>query len=51
MRIAFVLFDGITFLDFAGFYDVITGWGNLKQGKGCSGIYAALGKKWQMSSG
>ena len=23
MRIAFVLFDGITFLDFAGFYDVI----------------------------
>lgn len=24
MRIAFVLFDGITFLDFVGFYDVIT---------------------------
>ncbi|QHW31681.1 DJ-1/PfpI family protein [Paenibacillus rhizovicinus] len=24
MRIAFILFDGVTFLDFVGFYDVIT---------------------------
>jgi cyclohexyl-isocyanide hydratase len=24
MRVAFILFDGITFLDFVGFYDVIT---------------------------
>lgn len=23
MKMAFVLFDGLTFLDFAGFYDVI----------------------------
>lgn len=33
MRIAFVLFDGITFLDFAGFYDVIYRLGQFEAGK------------------
>ncbi|OKP82503.1 thiamine biosynthesis protein ThiJ [Paenibacillus helianthi] len=34
MRIAFVLFDGITFLDFAGFYDVIRRLGAYEAGQG-----------------
>lgn len=33
MRIAFILFDGITFLDFAGFYDVIYRLGQFEVGK------------------
>ncbi len=33
MRIAFILFDGITFLDFAGFYDVILRLGQFAAGK------------------
>lgn len=33
MRIAFILFDGITFLDFAGFYDVIHRLGQFAVGK------------------
>ncbi|UQZ36255.1 thiamine biosynthesis protein ThiJ [Paenibacillus sp. PK3_47] len=34
MRIACILFDGITFLDFAGFYDVIYRLGQFEAGKG-----------------
>ncbi|MBW4083059.1 DJ-1/PfpI family protein [Paenibacillus sp. S150] len=34
MRMAFVLFDGITFLDFAGFYDVIRRLGAFEAGQG-----------------
>lgn len=33
LRIAFILFDGITFLDFAGFYDVIYRLGQFEVGK------------------
>lgn len=36
MKIAFILFDGITFLDFAGFYDVIYRLGQFEIGKGLS---------------
>ncbi|MEK5254100.1 DJ-1/PfpI family protein [Paenibacillus sp. FSL F4-0125] len=36
MKIAFILFDGITFLDFAGFYDVIYRLGPFEIGKGLS---------------
>lgn len=34
MKIAFVLFDGLTFLDFAGFYDVINRLNFFEQTKG-----------------
>ncbi|MEC0126693.1 DJ-1/PfpI family protein [Paenibacillus pabuli] len=34
MKIAFVLFDGLTFLDFAGFYDVINRLNYFEQTKG-----------------
>ncbi len=34
MKIAFILFDGMTFLDFAGFYDVICRLGQFEAGKG-----------------
>ncbi|MEK4294900.1 DJ-1/PfpI family protein [Paenibacillus sp. FSL R5-0914] len=36
MKIAFILFDGITFLDFAGFYDVIYRLGQFEIGKNLS---------------
>lgn len=36
MKIAFVLFDGLTFLDFAGFYDVINRLNFFEQTKGTS---------------
>ncbi|OMD43078.1 DJ-1/PfpI family protein [Paenibacillus odorifer] len=36
MKIAFILFDGITFLDFAGFYDVIYRLGQFEIGEGLS---------------
>ncbi|MEK5236677.1 DJ-1/PfpI family protein [Paenibacillus sp. FSL L8-0470] len=34
MKMAFILFDGITFLDFAGFYDVIYRLGQFAPGEG-----------------
>ncbi|WP_019911594.1 DJ-1/PfpI family protein [Paenibacillus sp. HW567] len=34
MRMAFILFDGVTFLDFAGFYDVIHRLGQFESGHG-----------------
>ncbi|MNC05933.1 Isonitrile hydratase [compost metagenome] len=34
MKIGFILFDGMTFLDFAGFYDVICRLGQFEAGKG-----------------
>ena len=34
MKMAFILFDGVTFLDFAGFYDVIYRLGQFEAGQG-----------------
>lgn len=34
MKMAFILFDGVTFLDFAGFYDVINRLGQFQAGEG-----------------
>jgi cyclohexyl-isocyanide hydratase len=34
VKLAFILFDGITFLDFAGFYDVINRLGQFEAGSG-----------------
>lgn len=36
MKIAFILFDGVTFLDFVGFYDVITRLRYFEQTKDCT---------------
>ncbi|WP_342572379.1 DJ-1/PfpI family protein [Paenibacillus sp. FSL R5-0749] len=42
MKIAFVLFDGLTFLDFAGFYDVINRLNFFEQTKGTTWATCAI---------
>ncbi|HBS46988.1 MAG TPA: thiamine biosynthesis protein ThiJ, partial [Paenibacillus sp.] len=45
MKIAFILFDGVTFLDFAGFYDVIYRLGQFENGKNLSWDICAASKE------
>lgn len=51
MKIAFVLFDGLTFLDFAGFYDVINRLNFFEQTKGTTWETCAMTDQVRDESG
>ncbi|MDN4604183.1 DJ-1/PfpI family protein [Paenibacillus sp. F6_3S_P_1C] len=51
MKIAFVLFDGLTFLDFAGFYDVINRLNFFEQTKGTTWETCAMTEQVTDESG